>query len=301
MDVNPLVSGIDKDKSNLEATISKLQTSLSQLRDAESDSVLKSKRNQGLLEQMIFEKSQSDAEVRRLKDELEKQYERVREANHETARRVAEERAAADKRYCAQVDQLGGDLSNQWETANKLQLELERQRRIESDYKREITSRNHQIDDLKTELRNKTASLQSDLAQCNAEKQSLEEEIASLRLSLERADRNSKSEMSRLNSEITSLRQRLDRSDADLLQARRENLRLSEQLANLQKEVTLGSLTASDENPKKDLSLMIHDMENKHMSTVQELESLVQNQSKVMDKTNRRMQNTYAKIGRVLE
>lgn len=79
----------------------------------------------------------------------------------------------------------------------------------------------------------------SDVAQVNAEKQSLEQEITSLRLQLERAERQAKVESSRLNAEIQSLRQRLDRSDSDLLHSRRENLRLSDSVANLDKEVNL--------------------------------------------------------------
>lgn len=82
-----------------------------------------------------------------------------------------------------------------------------------------------------------SASLLSDVAQVNAEKQSLEQELTSLRLQLEKADRQSKVESSRLNAEIQSLRQRLDRADSDLLHSRRENLRLADQVASLDKEV----------------------------------------------------------------
>lgn len=57
------------------------------------------------------------------------------------------------------------------------------------------------------------------------------------RLQLERSERQSKVEVSRLNAEITSLRQRLDRSDADLLHSKRENLKLSDEVASLEKEV----------------------------------------------------------------
>lgn len=59
------------------------------------------------------------------------------------------------------------------------------------------------------------------------------------RLQLERAERQSKVENSRLNAECVSLRQRLDRADADLIHSRRENLRLSDQVASLEKEVNL--------------------------------------------------------------
>lgn len=81
------------------------------------------------------------------------------------------------------------------------------------------------------------ASLLSDVAQVNAEKQSLEQEITALRLQLERSERQTKVESSRLNAEIMSLRQRLDRADSDLLHSRRENLRLVDQVSSLDKEV----------------------------------------------------------------
>lgn len=197
----------------------------------------KSLRNRDLVEQSSFEKAQADIEIRRLKDELERQHVRVREVQHEMSKKIAEERSIVERRYNYQVDQLGGDLSCQWETASRLQLELERQKRIETDYRRDLSQKNAQIDELRSELKQKTASLLSDVAQVNAEKQSLEQEITSLRLQLERAERQAKVEASRLNAEIISLRQRLDRADSDLLNSKRENLRLSDQVASLEKEV----------------------------------------------------------------
>lgn len=240
-------------------------------------------RNRDLVEQSAFEKAQADVEIRRLKDELERQHVRVREIQHEMTKKIAEERSLAERRYNYQVDQLGGDLSSQWETASRLQLELERQKRVEVDYRRDLSQKNAQIDELKSELKQKTASLLSDVAQVNAEKQSLEEEITSLRLQLERAERHSKVEASRLNAEIQSLRQRLDRADADLLQSKRENLRLMDQVAALEKEVcftfiylemitkallpffqlTFGDLSR-ETRPSKELAKIMSDMEAKH-------------------------------------
>lgn len=81
----------------------------------------------------------------------------------------------------AQVDQLGGDLTSQWEQSSKLQLDLERMKRVESDQKRELASRNNQIEELKTEMKMKNTAHLSDLTQINAEKHSLEQEITSLR------------------------------------------------------------------------------------------------------------------------
>lgn len=61
--------------------------------------------------------------------------------------------------------------------------------------------------------------------------------ILFFRIQIERSDRHGKAEISRLTAENSSLRQRLDRADADLLHSRRENLRLCDQISNLEKEV----------------------------------------------------------------
>lgn len=227
-----------REKKDLEESVRKLQSGIDSLKESDAHHFSNTLRSRDLAEQNAFEKAQSDIEIRRLRDELDRQHARVREMQHEMAKKIAEERALAERRYNYQVDQLGGDLSSQWEAASRLQLELERQKRIEADYRRDLAQKNSQIDDLRSELKQKTASLLSDVAQVNAEKQSLEQEITSLRLQLERAERQSKVESSRLNAEIVSLRQRLDRADADLLQSKRENLRLSDQVAALEKEVS---------------------------------------------------------------
>ncbi len=79
------------------------------------------------------------------------------------------------------VDQLGGDLTSQWEHSSKLQLDLERMKRIESDYKRELGSKMNNIDELKGEIKMRTTAHLSDMAQLNSEKHSLEQEIINLR------------------------------------------------------------------------------------------------------------------------
>lgn len=214
-----------------------MQSQIDSLKATDAQNFSNSIRSRDMAEQNAFEKAQADIEIRRLRDELDRQHARVREIQHEMTKKITEERSLAERRYNYQVDQLGGDLSSQWETASRLQLEVERQKRVEADYRRELAQKNSQIEDLRSEIKQKTASLLSDVAQVNAEKQSMEQEITSMRLQLERAERQSKIESSRLNAEVVSLRQRLDRADADLLQSKRENLRLSDQVAALEKEV----------------------------------------------------------------
>ncbi|XP_020818436.1 uncharacterized protein LOC110191815 isoform X3 [Drosophila serrata] len=252
---------LQQDKLNLEESVRQLQRLLDEAK-AHSQGSASSKRYINDLVQM--ERSQAELEVRHLRDELDRQHERVRELQHEMARRLAEERASAERRYNSQVDQLGGDLSCQWEQVAKLQLDLERQKRYETDLKREVASRNSQIEELKMELRANRTTFLADMAQVNAEKQSLEQDITSLRLQLDRAARETKTEAARLTAEINSLRQRLDRGDADLLHSKREVLRLNDEIANLEKELAYGELKNEIRPTKKDLDKRISEMQEKH-------------------------------------
>ncbi|XP_022828756.1 serologically defined colon cancer antigen 8 homolog isoform X4 [Spodoptera litura] len=259
------IDNLQRDKSSLESQISKLKLSLEQ-RDDDG----RYKRGSDAVEhQLREERNNLEAELRRLKDDLAKERSKVRELAGEGARRAIQERSAAEQRYNAHFDELQHDLAAQYDNVAKLQLDLERQRREENELKRELSMKNAAIDELKMELKNKISSLQADLAQAHAEKASLEEELASARLAIERQQRQAKHETNRLNSEIQSLRQRLDRADADLVHSRRENLRLSEQISNLEKEQTMKNLTpiSPEKNKKeKELSTMLESMENKHGS-----------------------------------
>lgn len=68
---------------------------------------------------------------------------------------MAEERNAVERRYSQQIEQLTTELGVQWETASKLQLELDKQRRENSDLRRELSQKQTQIDEIKKEMQNK--------------------------------------------------------------------------------------------------------------------------------------------------
>ncbi|KAJ2943096.1 hypothetical protein O0L34_g18787 [Tuta absoluta] len=275
------IDNLQRDKSSLEAQISKLKLSLDS-RDREGDF----RRSDAVEHQLRDERNNLEAEVRRLKEDLAKERGKLRELAGEGTRRALQERSAAEQRYNAHFDELQHDLAAQYDNVSKLQLELERQRREENDLKRELSMKNAAVEELKMELKNKSATLQADLNQAYAEKASLEEELASARLAIERHQRQAKHETNRLNSEIQSLRQRLDRADADLVHSRRENLRLAEQISNLEKELNMKNLTpiSPEKKKEKELSTMLESMENKHAKTVAELESMIHSQNSLMEK-----------------
>lgn len=68
------------EKNSLQETVVKLQANLSQLKTKESDTTDKVKRSLDAFEQAQYEKSSAELEVRRLKDELERQHARLRDA-----------------------------------------------------------------------------------------------------------------------------------------------------------------------------------------------------------------------------
>lgn len=90
-----------------------------------------------------------------------------------------------------------------------------------------------------------SATLQSDVNQALSEKDAAEQEVLTGKLAAERSERQARQEQSRLQAEINSYKQRLERGDADLVHCRRENLRLSEQIATLEKEVSILDATSN--------------------------------------------------------
>lgn len=148
-----------RDKRESDMKVEELQRNLSAVRDREADTAHKAKRTLDVLEQAQFEKTQAEAEMRRLKDELERQHERLREASQEASRRVAEERHQIERRYSQQVEQLSADVASHWDVASKSQLEAEKQRREMSELRRELAQKQALVDELKKELHSKICEL----------------------------------------------------------------------------------------------------------------------------------------------
>ncbi|XP_044590403.1 serologically defined colon cancer antigen 8 homolog isoform X1 [Cotesia glomerata] len=277
-----------REKRELSGKLDETLRSLQVARDREADALQKAKRAMDSVQQTEFEKAQAESEVRRLKDELDRQRDKIREATQETTRRLADERHQVERRYGQQVEQLSADVATHWDAASKSQLEIEKQRREILDLKRELNQKQAIIDDLKKDLHNKISNLQSDLNQMAAEKDAVEQEVATAKLALERSERHAKQEQSRWQGEINSYKQRLERADADIVHCRRENLRLSEQIASLEKELNMVKIIRTDSQTpaatprlenEKDLTSMIMDMETKHAATVAGLEDALKNQA----------------------
>ncbi|CAH0546199.1 unnamed protein product [Brassicogethes aeneus] len=275
------LDNIQREKEVLQDTVHKLQNALAKLRDKENDTCDQVKRSLDVAEQAQYEKNSAELEIRRLKDELDRQHVKLRDAIAEQGRRIADERNAVERRYTQQIEQLTAELGVQWESSNKLQLELDKQRRENGDLRREVAQKQALIDELKKDMQNKIINLQSDIGVSGAEKSALEQQISTLNLANERNERQAKQEAVRLQAEIQSFRQRLDRADADLIHSRRENIRLSEQVASLEKEINMNAAMADErsktprsgeivalpppkEDREKELTSLIHDMENKH-------------------------------------
>lgn len=71
------------------------------------------------------------------------------------SRRITDERSAVERRYTQQIEQLTAELGIQWESTNKLQLELDKQRRENGDLRREVAQKQALIDELKKDMQSK--------------------------------------------------------------------------------------------------------------------------------------------------
>lgn len=132
------------ERRELETKLNELQRELTKSEDIVA-------RNKRIAEQADYERSQAVAEVKRLRDELERRQEKLRETLEETNRRTADEKLLVERRYSQQVEQLSNDVANHWETANKTHLEMEKQKREIEDLRRELGQSRSYVEDLKKE------------------------------------------------------------------------------------------------------------------------------------------------------
>ncbi|KZC10941.1 Serologically defined colon cancer antigen 8 like protein [Dufourea novaeangliae] len=278
-------------KYEAEMKIEDLQKTVTLVQEKEIEAFQKMKQTVDGMQQMQFEKSQCEVEIKRLKEELDRQHEKIREATQEASKRIAEERKQAERRYSQQVEQLSADITSHWDAANKSQLESEKQRRELTELRRELSQKQTFIDNLKKELQNKITNLQSELNQALTEKDGAEQEVLATKLTAERNERQGRQEQSRLQIEINSYKQRLERTEAELVHLRRENLRLSEHIISLEKEINTNKSIGSDDftvqtpsklENEKELTSMIMDMETKHAATVAGLEDALNNQATIV-------------------
>ncbi|XP_078047745.1 serologically defined colon cancer antigen 8 homolog isoform X2 [Augochlora pura] len=280
-------------KYEAEMKVQDLQKTLTSIREQETEALQKIKQTGDAMQQIQFEKDQCNVEIKRLKDELDRQHGKLREATQEASKRIAEERQQVERRYSQQVEQLSADVASHWDVANRSQLESEKQRRELTELRRELSQKQTFIENIKKELQNKISNLQSDLNQALTEKDAAEQEVLAIKLAAERNERQNRQEQSRLQIEINSYKQRLERTETDLVHLRRENLRLSEQIASLEKEINankpLGSEDLNMKDPTKsengkELASMIIDMETKHAATVAGLEDALNNQATIVSR-----------------
>ncbi|XP_014249780.1 serologically defined colon cancer antigen 8 homolog isoform X3 [Cimex lectularius] len=266
---NKQIEALQRERDELNETISNLQSLISQLRDKEASATQKVKRSLDLVDQAHFDKNQV--------------------IDADSTRRVNE----TERRYAMQIERLNNDLATQWDTTNRLNLELDRIRRAEQELRRDLAQKNSIIEDLKKELLTKTSNLQTEALTAGAERETLESELTNSKLAIERVERNSRQEIARLQAEVTSLRQRLDRADGDLLHSRKENLRLTDNIASLEKELELAKTAkenVKDTKRNDDLAAMIKEMDAKHALSVSELEGMIQSQTQLMEKLNNECQ-----------
>ncbi|XP_031782528.1 serologically defined colon cancer antigen 8 homolog isoform X2 [Nasonia vitripennis] len=286
-----------REKREFEARTDELQRELARQRARDADVEVKSKRAVEVAQQVEYEKAQVEAEVRRLREELERRQEKLREALQETNRRIIEEKQQVERRYSKEMEQLSAENASNWEAASKSHLEAEKQKREIAELKRELQQKQSFIDELKKEMQNKISKMQEELNEALAEKDASQEEVATVKLASERNERQARQEQSRLQSEISSYKMRLERADADLVHARRENLRLTEEISALEKEINMsrlveetrvGSHPVKPDRPKddkdKELASLIFDLENKQAKTVASLEDSLNKQASLVSR-----------------
>jgi len=98
-------------------------------------------------------------DTRRLKEELDRYQQRIREMIQDHSRRLHEETLQVEKKYKQELDHLNNEMNLEMDSLTKARLDLERQRRVEADLKRELQQKVCTIEDLRQEMQMKMSML----------------------------------------------------------------------------------------------------------------------------------------------
>ncbi|XP_021963842.2 serologically defined colon cancer antigen 8 homolog isoform X3 [Folsomia candida] len=279
-----------REKSDLLDTMQKMKQMVGDLRDRESDAAKKVKNSLEIVEQMQVEKAQSDMETRRLKEELDRHQQRIRDMIQDHSRRLHDEKLQVEKKYKQELDQLNNEMNIELDCLTKARLDLERQKRLETDLRRELQQKMCTIEDIRQEMQIKISHMQAELGNSITQKSTIEQELINIRLNAEKADRDSRQDAARLQAEINGLRKRLEQSDMELVKSQELIMKLNETISHLQRENSLAKIRLEShiaENPEladADVVTIIQNMEDKHNRDMQDLEQLIQQQNGLLDK-----------------
>ncbi|CAL8110720.1 unnamed protein product [Orchesella dallaii] len=284
------IDRISREKNDLVETLTKLKSMMNELKDRETDAAKKVKSSVEIIEHMRVEKDQSDMETGRLKEELDRYQKRVREMIQDHTRKLHEEKLQVERKYRQELDHLSSEMTQELDSLTRARIDLERQKRVETDLRRELEQKHATIEDLRQEMQIKMGHLQKELTHALSQKSTVEQDLINSRLNAEKMERDGKQDAMRLQAEINALRKRLEQSDVELVKSQDMVAKMNESLSQYNREASLAKLRLEDHltgDPSmqdKNVMGLIQDMEEKHSRDMTELEQLLQVQNNLLDK-----------------
>jgi len=91
-------------------------------------------------------------ETKRLKDEVERYQIKLKDMIQENSKKIHEEKMMVERKYRQELDHLNNEMSQEIDTLTRTRLDLERQKRIELDLRREIQQKSASIEDMRQEM-----------------------------------------------------------------------------------------------------------------------------------------------------
>lgn len=179
-------------------TMNKLKMMMTEMKDRESDAAKKVKSSLEIIEHLRVEKDQNDMEAGRLKEELDRYQKRVREMIQDHTRKLHEEKLQVERKYRQELDHLNNEMTQELDSLTKAKIDLERQKRVEMELRRENEMKQATIEDIRQEMQIKMGHLQKELGHALSQKSNVEQDLLNARLNSEKMERDGKQDVIRL-------------------------------------------------------------------------------------------------------
>jgi chromosome segregation ATPase len=218
-----------------------------ELQRRETEAVEQVRQSVTMAEQISLEKTQLEHELGQVKQQLDRQQERIRNMIEENLDKIEHVRLETESRSRDEYSSLRQQTEQHAGQLGQLTTELEHCQRKETELRRQLKDQKSLTDQVQEDSELRLGQVQLEQVHLRSAKQQLEHQLECLRVDLEHSKSDLDSTSSRHTNEVESYKTRLTRVGSLLEECRLETLNLAETKSKLERELNLFKVTVSSQ------------------------------------------------------
>ncbi|XP_072178525.1 serologically defined colon cancer antigen 8 homolog [Diadema setosum] len=253
-----------------------------------------------LVEQAQLERTEALVQREQAKEDIVRMQGRMAELVAEQQEKLKMEREATRRENEEEITQLNQRLEKLTEELAAVSHQLDKVTREKVDVQSELDKARMEIMQHEVTITKVSEDNRMSTTTAKVQRDEAMRQLERLRANMEMELRDTKQDNSRLKNELLDVKRRLEQAEKDATTSREESIRLVEKLNTVEREASILRISHESvdkgnrdairmlrhraEQKEQELKQTIHNMENKHALTVNELENMLSDQQSLINK-----------------